>query len=158
MSGQPPLHSNPFFSLDVHNLEVLDLDDTPGDLILSRDREFKLRLTLEFAGSLKPLILCCLCWEICYCFDVFCPEVSEPGASRPVDRSFCSRRYCARSDTFIYTAGATEVTVPANSLAAATYKLTAVARFHWRCQCEPPVRRPAVLAGFTEGPVIEITD
>jgi hypothetical protein len=36
MFGQPPLCSNPFFSLDVRDLEVLDPDDTPRDLILSR--------------------------------------------------------------------------------------------------------------------------
>jgi hypothetical protein len=157
MPGQPPLCSNPFFTLDVGNLQVLDPDDTPSDLILSRANPFKLQVTLKFQGSLCPIILCCLCWEICYCFDVFCYEGAE-GASVPVDRSFCSPRYCALTNTFEYTGAATAVTVPANSLAPATYRLAAVARFYWNCPCNPPLTRPPVLAGFTDGPVVEITD
>jgi hypothetical protein len=157
MSGQPALGSNQFFSLDVSNLQVLDLDGTPGDFILSRAKGCKLQVTLKFEGSLRPIILCCLCWEICYCFDVFCFDSSQPGASRPQDISFCSPRYCAHTDTFEYTGAATEVTVPPNSLAVATYKLAAVARFYWKCTCTPPIIRPPVLAGFTEGPVVEVT-
>jgi hypothetical protein len=153
MAGQPPLNQNPFFSLNASNLEVLDPDDTPGDFILTRARDFKLRLTLEFAGSLAPLILCCLCWEICYCFEVVCFE----GANAPSPKRRCSTRYCARSDTLKYVGSATEVTVPANFLDAATYRLTAVVRFYWRCACTPPITRPPVLAAFTEGPPIEIT-
>jgi hypothetical protein len=48
--------------------------------------------------------------------------------------------------------------VPPNALAVATYKLAAVARFYWKCPCDPPITRPPVLAGFTDGPVVEVTD
>jgi hypothetical protein len=157
MSGQPALNSNPFFSLDVSNLQVLDPDGTPGDFIVSRAKGCQLQVTLTFAGSLCPIILCCLCWEICYCFDVFCFDSSQPGVSRPDDFSFCSPRYCALTNQFEYSGPATRVTVPANALAVATYKLAAVARFYWNCSCNPPIIRPPVLAGFTDGPVVEVT-
>ncbi|HZD69814.1 MAG TPA: hypothetical protein VFA45_13185 [Actinomycetes bacterium] len=176
MPGQPQLCTNDFFGLDARDLVVLDPAGGPSNLIIRRSDEFKLQVSLVFGGYLAPLILCCLCWRICYCLDVLCgdypqpdqpPQPGQPVPPRPADRTFCSPLYCAYNDpippprdlpphtgVIVYDNGATEATVPANSLDVATYKLTAVARFY----CRDEQHRAPYIAAFTDGPVIEITD
>jgi hypothetical protein len=167
MPGQPQLCTNDFFGVDARDLVVLDPAGGPSNLIIKRSDEFKLQVSLVFGGHLAPLVLCCLCWKICYCLDVFCQDHEEPGENKAVDRTFCSPLYCAynyptppprdyppHTGVIVYDNGATEATVPANELYPATYKLTAVARFY----CRDEQNRAPYIAAFTDGPVIEIID
>jgi hypothetical protein len=197
MPGQPQLSTNDFFGVDARDLVVLDPAGGPSNLIIKRSDDFKLQVSLVFGGHLAPLVLCCLCWKICYCLDVFCQDHGEPTQPpppgppvppippgqpippgppvppvppvppRPVDRTFCSPLYCTYNyplppyrdyppytGVIVYDNGATEATVPANSLYAATYKLTAVVRFY----CRDEQHRAPYVAAFTDGPVIEIID
>jgi len=164
MPGQPQLSTNDFFGVDARDLVVLDPAGGPSDLIIKRSDEFKLQVSLVFGGRLAPLILCCLCWKVCYCLDAFCQDHGEPGENRAVDRTFCSPLYCAYDypprdlppdkGVVVYDGQATEATVGANELYAATYKLTAVARFY----CRDEQHRAPYIAAFTDGPVIDIID
>jgi hypothetical protein len=160
MPGQPQLDTNPYFGVDASELVVRDPTGGPSDYIIRRGDEFSLELTLRFGGSLAPLVLCCLCWKVCYCLDVFCAD-TDGGDTRPVDRTFCSPLYCAytgelpyRDSYIVYDDGATRATVPANSLYVGTYKLTAVVRFY----CRDEEHRAPHVAAFTDGPVIDIID
>jgi hypothetical protein len=160
MAGQPQLHTNEFFGVDLSNLVVYD-PGGPSNYVIRRGDEFSLQTTLTFGGSLARLILCCLCWRICYCFDVACYEDGNDGESVPVDRSFCSPLYCVPENyPYPYPNGdiefsddATKAVVPANSLYVATYRITAVAKFY----CRDEQHRAPYIAAFTDGPTLEIT-
>jgi hypothetical protein len=156
MTGDPQLSSNPVFSLDAHSLVVTDPQGQPSPYIIDKDHEFRLSITLEFdeKGLLVPWILCCLCWRVCYCFDVICLE-EDHAEARGTSR--CSDEYCGRPDRFVYDGDATGVIVPAGTLRPGTYRITAVVRFRWRCPCEYPLPRPPINA-FTDGTIIQITD
>jgi len=156
MPGEPACPDyKDVFCVDARDVKVLDPNGIASPLIIQRADPFKLQITLEFQGTLAPLLLCCLCWEVCYCFDV-CDY--DPAGPRVFNKTYCqSPRYCGFSNKKLYDGAATEATIPANFLDVATYDLTAVVKFYWDCPCKnpPPIVRPPISA-FTEGPIIEI--
>lgn len=152
MSGQPALKSNHFIGVDASDLKVLkENDKTPGDFVFSGTKPLKLSLTLEFDGLFAPVLLCCLCWKIVYCFDVCCGPHGKGG------KRFCfPDRRCGRADKLTYEGEDTQVIVPPNELAPdTTYRIIAIVKFWQRCDGKDIRVRP--LAAFTDGPMIEIT-
>jgi len=153
MPGEPAC-PNPLFGVDARDLVVLDPNGIPSNLIIQRADPFKLQLTLEFCGRLAPLLLCCTCWEVCYCFDVCDFDPARPAENK----TYCQRpRYCAFPNRLKYDGAATEATIPANFLDVATYHVMAVVKFYWECNCKNPpgIPRPPFTA-FADGPVIEV--
>ena len=155
MPGEPacPKYKD-LFCVDARDVLVLDPQGIESSLIVRRADPFKLQVTLEFQGRLAPLLLCCLCWEVCYCFDVCDYEPDGPPAQ---NKTYYSPRYCASSNRFLYDGAATEATIPPNFLDVATYHVTAIVKFYWVCRCrnDPQIARPPISA-FADGPVIEI--
>jgi hypothetical protein len=154
MPGEPQLSSNTIFGVDASDVKVLDPQGIPSNLIIRRGDAFKLQTTLKFGGRLAPVLLCCSCWECCYCFD---PCDYDPGGPEPKMKTFCSPKYCGVSNKFEYDGTANEVTIQSNDLDIAVYKLTAVFKFQWHCPCRypPNITRPPITA-YADGPVIEI--
>src|SRR5262245_45703924 len=162
MAGQPQLSSNDYFGLDAKSLVVSDPKGIPSEIIIDYDDPFDVSITLDFRGILCHFILgCCLCWEVHYCFEPVCfDDCGDSG--KKTGKRILSPRYCPNekslpydetTKTYSFGKDATIATVPAKDLAKGTYRVTAVVRFH--CRCEHECRFKGVSA-FTDGPLIEI--
>jgi hypothetical protein len=185
MPGQPQLSTNPFFGVDARDLVVRDPTGGPSDYIIRRGDEFRLQVSLVFGGQLAQLILCCLCWRVCYCLDVFCadypepapppqppqpgqpPQPPQPAPPRPVDTTVCSELYCAYNYPFPAPRDYPEYqgayvyddgATEAIVRANTLYVATYKLTAVARFWCREEPHRAPYIAAFTDGPVIEVID
>lgn len=140
MTGQPDL-GQPGFGVDARNIQVKDNDSVPSSLILTASLPITVSVTFEARGSALALATT-VQYRVTYAF------ASLSGTSdvtRSVDRPLITSPLPSPPQV-VHSGTATEVTLPANTLAPGLYQISALVQF-------PGVNS---IGAFTTLPVIEV--